>query len=326
MSGARPVALSVVVVSWNNGADLAECVASLAQARVVAGAAGPAVELVVIDNASADFDRGAITCSWPDATIHVNSTNRGFGPAANQGVRLAHGRFVLLLNPDTRADGDPFTPLVMGFTNSDAVVAFAPRLLETGCGGESQERFQLRRLPTAGQAVRELMLFDQAFPRNSFLRRARYADCDRATSFEVEQPAAAALAIRREVFLRIGGFDETFTPAWFEDVDLCARLRREGRIVFLPTSRFLHTGGLAARVLGYDRFLPVYYHNARRYWRKHHGVLGAALFRVLVALGMVLRVCVLPFRARVPRSRREAARAYVRVLVESLGVRSGTAF
>lgn len=326
MSGARPPALSIVVVSWNTGAELVDCVASLAQARTVAVAAGCAVELIVIDNASADFDRGAVTRVWSDATVEVNATNRGFGPAANQGVGLAHGRFVLLLNPDTRADGDPFTPLVTRFTNSDDVVAFAPRLLDTGSGAESQERFQLRRLPAVGQTLRELLLFDQAFPRNPFLRRARYGDRDRAASFDVEQPAAAALAIRREVFLRIGGFDERFVPAWFEDVDLCARLRREGRIVFLPESRFVHAGGVAARTLGYDRFLPVYYRNARRYWRKHHGVLAAAAIRAFVAVGMVLRLCLLPFRRRVPRSRREAARAYLRVLAEAVGLRSGKAF
>lgn len=316
MAGAR---VSVVIVAWECGEELLRCVRSLASARSRVGADGPAIELVVVDNASHDLAEAELRAEWPDLCLLRNSANRGFGPACNQGAAQARGDILLYLNPDTVAVDDPFSPIVDAFASSPAVVAAAPRLIDTDAGaGESQESFQLRHLPTLGQAARELLLFDKAFPRNRWLRRDRYLDADRRQPFEVEQPAAAALAVRRDVFLALGGFDESFVPAWFEDVDVCTRLRSAGRIVFWPASSFVHAGGISARHLGYDAFLPIYYANARRYWRKHHGRVAALLYRLLLVKGMGLRLALLPLRRIVPRPRREAARAYARVLREAL--------
>jgi N-acetylglucosaminyl-diphospho-decaprenol L-rhamnosyltransferase len=130
----------------------------------------------------------------------------------------------------------------------------------------------------------------------------------------VEQAAGAALAVRTTAFREAGGFDERFVPAWFEDVDLCARLARKGKILYWPFARFRHAGGVSSRRLGYDRFLPVLYANALRYRSRHYGSAARAGYRAMLAAGMLLRLALLPFRPDVPRSRREAATAYLRVL------------
>ena len=187
-------------------------------------------------------------------------------------------------------------------------------------GREDQATFQLRRLPTLASDARELLLFDHLRPNNAGRRASRYADSDRGRSFPVEQAAAAALAVRADVFARVGGFDERFVPAWHEDVDLCARLGREGRILYLPDARFRHRGGISASRLGYDRFLPIFYRNALRYRGAHYGPAARVVYRLLLAKGMVLRLLILPFRRSVPRPRREAARAYLRVLRLALGL------
>jgi GT2 family glycosyltransferase len=320
MSGA-PSSIAVVLVSWEAGNELANCIASLSAARAKMPPASPGVSLVVVDNGSASFSPEVVARAWPGATVVVNPDNLGFGPAANQGARLASAEVLLFLNPDTEAEGDPFTPLARGFAEHPEAVALAPRLLEPlSPTGEPQQSFQLRHLPSRRQTLRELLLLDKAFPSNRGLLRDRYADYDRERPFVVEQPAAAALAVPREAFERIGGFDPAFGPAWFEDVDLCTRLARLGTILYWPSSRFVHTGGAAARKLGYHRFLPLYYRNGRRFWRKHHGALDAGLYRALVAVGMVLRLLVLPFRGAVPRPRGEAALAYLRVLRGALGL------
>jgi len=97
-------------------------------------------------------------------------------------------------------------------------------------------------------------------------------------------------------------------------VDLCARLLEQGRIAYVPDAGFRHRGGRAADTLGYARFLPIFYANALRYRKKHYRAPARLMYRPLLAAGMLLRLAVLPFRRAVPRSRREAARAYVRVL------------
>ena len=307
--------ISILVVSWNSGADLEDCVGSLAAARARSSVSA---ELVVVDNRS-DLPPGEeIRRLWPDVRLAVLSENIGFGPAVNHAAAHARGEVLLLVNPDARASGDPFAAITAAFDAHPDWVAVAPRLWDASGdasqGGEEerQETFQLRRLPTLRQAFRELLLIDRAFPGNRGRVRDRYLDRDRSTSFEVEQPAAAVLAIRTDAFRASGGFDPRFVPAWWEDVDLCARLRSLGKIVYFPDAVFAHAGGAAMHRLGYDRFLPVYYRNAIAYWRKHRGRAAVVVFRGLVAAGMVLRAILLPFRRNPPRPRRESFRAYRR--------------
>ena len=326
--------ITAVIVSWNDEDDLKECVRALAAARARLPAGGVRASLVVVDNGGR-VSASALETLWPGARVLLNASNRGFAPAANQGAAEADGDAVLFLNPDTRADGEPFLPIARAFDADPGVVAVAPRLVEmngslteSGAlalsppGSEDQATFQLRRLPTLASDARELLLIDHAAPNNRGRRRARYAGEDRERPFAVEQAAAAALAVRKTVLERIGGFDERFVPAWYEDVDLCDRLAREGVVVYAPEARFRHRGGESAGRLGYDRFLPILYRNALRYRRSRYGAPAQLTYRALLAMGMALRLALLPFRPSVPRPRGEAARAYRRVLGLALGLDS----
>jgi hypothetical protein len=309
--------ISTVIVSWNSGEDLVECVASLARARRESGFSPGRIELVVIDNHSDSFPERRLREEWPGIRLAVLGENAGFGPAANHGAAHARGDVLLFLNPDTRAAGNPFPAIAEAFESHPDWIAVAPRLVEmrTGSdpskpGADTQEEFQLRRLPRLGSAFRELLLVDRLFPRNAGRVRDRYLDRDRDSAFEVEQPAAAALAVRKSAFQKVGGFDPLFAPAWWEDVDLCRRLAAEGKIFYVPSARFEHGGGRAMERLGYDRFLPLYYRNAISYWKKSAGAVPALAFRALLFAGMLIRLAVLPFRRGDPRPKSESLRAY----------------
>ncbi len=326
--------ITAILVSWKDGKDLVAAVAELAAARRRIDPAGVAVSLVVVDNGGGLSER-AVREQWADATVLVNAKNRGFGPAANQAAAIAGGEILLFLNPDTRAEGEPFSAIARAFAADPGISAVAPRLVEmdgaappsgplhlASPGREDQATFQLRRLPSLGSDARELLLIDHLAPNHGARRRFRYADEDRDAAFPVEQAAAAALAVRKDAFVRCGGFDERYVPAWYEDVDLCARLAAEGKILYLPGARFRHRGGESATRLGYARFLPVFYRNALRYRRDRYGLLARLAYRVLLAKGMVLRLALLPIRRDVPRSRSEAARAYLSVLAMAIGLGS----
>jgi GT2 family glycosyltransferase len=331
----RVYGITAILVSWKDSEDLIAAVAALAAARDRIPRGGVAVSLVVVDNGGGLSER-ALREVWPDATVLVNAKNRGFGPAANQAAAIAGGDVLLFLNPDTRAEGEPFSAIARALDADERVVAVAPRLVEMDGaivpagrlrlappGREDQATFQLRHLPSLGSDACELLLIDHIAPNHEARRRFRYADENRDAAFPVEQAAAAALAVRKEAFVRCGGFDERYVPAWYEDVDLCARLASEGTILYLPEARFRHRGGESASRLGYARFLPVFYGNALRYRRERYGRLARFAYRVLLAKGMVLRLALLPFRSDVPRSRSEAARAYLAVLALALGVGPG---
>jgi GT2 family glycosyltransferase len=340
--------IAAILVSWRDAADLEAAVGSLARSAARARSSRPtlSLSLVVVGNGGgAESVRpAAIDALWPGARVIENPENVGLAPAANQGAKAAPGADVFLFcNPDARADGDALGSLADGFDARPDAVAIAPRLVDADepgrgegngeeggfpppprgrplapPGAEDQYTFQLRRLPRISSDLRELLLWDHLRPNNASRRQSRYADADRNSPFEVEQAAAAAFAVRAEAFRRIGGFDESFVPAWYEDVDLCARLLELGSIVYWPAARFRHAGGASSVRLGYDRFLPILYENALRYRRRHYGFPSRVTYRAALIAGMILRLLLLPFRRDVPRPRREAARAYRSVLARSL--------
>lgn len=297
-----------VVVSWNSAGHVGRAVASVP----------PPARVVVVDNASTDGS--AAEAERAGATVLRLAENTGFGPGCNLGAGEVGGfppaEALLFLNPDAAlVDGEAALGALLEELGADPRVGAVAPALE----GDGQEPFQLRRLPTLGSLAREALLVNRLFPRNAGFRRERYLDRDRSLPFDVEQPAAAALLVRREVFEEVGGFDPAYAPAWFEDVDLCAKLLESGyRIRFVPAARASHVGGTTMRALPYDDYLPLYTRNLLLYLRRHAGPADRALARLVLLAGAVLRLALLPV-VRGDHARPEAARAYLRVARGLLG-------
>ena len=290
----------VAIVSWNSAAHLAAAVKSVP----------PGVPVVVVDNASTDGSSDAARAAG--ARVVEAGSNLGFGPACNLAAREGGpSETILFLNPDAAlVDGASALAALLAALDADpAVAAAAPRLT-----GDGQHQFQLRRLPHLGAILREALLVDRVFPANAGFRRDRYLDCPRDAAFDVEQPAAAALLVRRTAFEAAGGFDPAFTPAWFEDVDLCARLlARGGRIRFVPAARATHVGGVAMGALPWRDFRPLYVRNQFRYLARHAPApVRAAAWGATVA-GALLRIALAPV-VRADHSRADVALAQLRVL------------
>lgn len=306
---------SALYVSWHDTEVLTRSLERLAE--VSARDSVPLKVVVVINEADADAV-GRIDRSWPGATVILNAENRGFGAATNQAAAAADGDILLLLNPDTLATDNCLSEIERAFARYPGAVAVAPRLIDAGTDGdEAQRLFQLRRLPSLWTDARELLLLDQLLPGNGGQQRTRYLDADRERPFEVEQAAAAAFAVRRQVFEAIGGFDERFWPAYWEDVDLCLRLGQQGSILFWPYARVEHVGGVSAEALGRRRFLLTYYRNALRYRVKHYRPRRVLAYRVLLALGMLLRGLATAHRA-LRRGHRDTARGFAEVALMAL--------
>lgn len=297
-----------VVVSWNSEGLVGRAAASVpAPARVV-----------VVDNASTDAS--ASEAERAGAVVVRLAGNRGFGPACNLGAGEVDGlppaEVLLFLNPDAALlDGPTSLAALLAELDADPGVAATAPALE----GDGQGAFQLRRLPSLGALAREAFLVNRLLPRNRWFLRERYLDRDRDAPFDVEQPAAAALLVRASVFAEVGGFDPAFAPAWFEDVDLCAKILESGyRIRFVPAARASHVGGTTMRALPYDDYLPLYTRNLLRYLRRHAGLPSRAAARIVLAAGAILRLALLPV-VRGDHARPEAARAYLRVLKGLVG-------
>ncbi|HEX4997107.1 MAG TPA: glycosyltransferase family 2 protein [Terriglobia bacterium] len=259
---------AIAIVNWNSGACLRPCIESALDDSSVS-------EIVVVDNASSDGS-AEHALAFPNR-VHLirNEVNRGFAGGMNQAFAASRSEFVLAMNPDARA--------------MPGAIAELERLMrehpETGAvGGDVNDRYPPRDLPTWNSLVRQNLGFPARPP-------ASTTDEPRP----VGQPAAAALLIRRDAFDSIGGFDETFFPAWYEDVDFCRRLRAaRWEIYYAPRARFLHDGGYSAKVLGPKAFASAYYRNQLRYARKHFGPGAVSAIRASIALGMTGRAVLQP--------------------------------
>lgn len=276
--------LTGVVVHWHNEELLAELAAAWPQ--------DPRFELLVVDNGSS----APLPAIPAGLQILRPGRNLGFAGGANAGVAAAKGGIVLILNPDVIPEEGALDCLLEGFEKWPDAAGLAPRL--TGPDGEPQSAWQLRRLPSP------LALVLQAFPGVG----GSSESTEPPEGAPVEQPAAAALALWREVLEKVGGFDAGFHPAWFEDVDLARRFRDQGFVLrYWPAARFRHHLGSTVPRLGYGPFLFIYYRNLTRYLAKHHGRAWALAARIALIPGIALRILLLPLRRpRRARSRREA--------------------
>ena len=257
------MSVSVAIVNWNTGNRLRACVESLISRAKDS-------EIIVVDNASTDASLESIEDYRNQVDIIKNSVNRGFAAGVNQAVAHATTALVLILNPD----------VVVSPGSVEALEAFLNSHPKAGAaGGFVNEKYLTRKLPTTASLIREDLGFGSVKPLLGTNGPVR-----------VEQPAAAALMIRRDAFDEISGFDERFFPAWYEDVDFCRRLREAGwEIYFVPTAKFEHEGGYSAEALGARGFANAYYRNQLRYVDKHFSFAGAALVRASIAIGMIVR-------------------------------------
>lgn len=309
--------LSAVIVTYNSRAHIPRCLDSL---EPMVG------EIVVVDNASSDGTVELIPTRYPSVKLIASEENLGFGCAANLGARAAVGDVILFLNPDAVCL-DPLQPLEDALHGNAEVAAAAGRLVDHD--GQTQTGFTVRRLPTPASLLFEILLLNRLFPRNPVNRRSRCLDLDLERAQEVEQPAGACLAVRRDCFEACGGFDESFYPLWFEDVDLCKRLRDRGKtVLFLPEVRVEHHGGHSLDSITFSQKQIYWYRNLLYYVRKHFPWRTGLAIRVALLVGMGLRMVAETVGASpVPRTPalplKERLRAYWKAAMLSFGVDGG---
>ena len=184
----------------------------------------PIYEVVVIDNTSPDGAGERVRTEAPGATVVLNETNAGFGPAANQGAVLARTPYLCFLNPDALVQPGWLPPLLETLEDDSRAVAAVPMLLNMD--GTLQEAGSL--VGFDGETWAYGHDEDPADPAYRFRRYVDYG-------------SAACMLLERAAFDAAGGFDPGYQPAYCEDVDLCLTLaERGGRTVYEPRSTVRH--------------------------------------------------------------------------------------
>jgi N-acetylglucosaminyl-diphospho-decaprenol L-rhamnosyltransferase len=284
------VDLAVVVVNHNAGAYLRRCMESLRTGRGDAR-----LEVVVVDNASADGSPEAVLSERSDARVIRNRANRGFAAAANQGIAATSAPFVLLLNPDAEIVGGTLASLVK--VARERPRAGAIGALVRNPNGSIQP--SARRVPRLGEALGHAFL-GPLFPSNPYTRSYTMAGWDRATEREVEWVSGSAMLLRREALDEVGVLDEGYFM-YVEDVDLCTRLRRKGwQVLFSPELEVVHQIGVSTRGQR-GRMAFAHSDSIYRYFSKFRAAGAAELLKPPVRVALWLRALLM---SALPRDRR----------------------
>lgn len=203
---------AAVVVNYNAGVFLDGCL------RALYGGTLPPAEVVVVDNASTD-DSLTELAGWPQVVVEASPTNLGFAGGANRGIARTEAPLLVVLNPDV--DLDPGYGLAL-------LQAFAADVRLGAAGGKLRYP-DGKVIQHAGGVVEYPLLTTH---------HRGYGETDHGQWDEpadVDFVTGGALAVRRAAFDTVAGFDESFYPTYYEDVDLCFRLRDAGwRVAYAP--------------------------------------------------------------------------------------------
>jgi N-acetylglucosaminyl-diphospho-decaprenol L-rhamnosyltransferase len=283
--------VAAVVVNYNAGAVLLDCVRSLRAEGVD--------EVVVVDNASTDGSLAALRASDPAAVVVETGANLGYGAAANRGVAASSADLVLVMNPDTTVEPGTIKALVAALEADPRLAIVGPRI-ENSDGSVYPS---VRTFPALGDALGHAFLHPFA-PRNRFSRRYRMLDWDHGAPAEVDWVAGTCLLVRRSVFDQLGGFDERYFM-YVEDVDLCWRAGQAGwRVGYEPAGRVGHLIGVSSDQAPYRMILE---HHRSLYRFAAVSLRGRRrLLLPLVAIGLGVRV-LLVWAARLVRRQPPAA-------------------
>ena len=270
----RVPSLDIIIVNWNTGTLIRDCLESISQART---AAFRLERLVVVDNSSADgsADGLEVLSEQPISVLH-NDVNRGFAAACNQGAAGAQGDYLLFLNPDTRVFSDSlWRPLefLEQKENNKFGICGVRHVDDSGAFSTSCARFPTPRI-FFGQMTGLSRLFPTWFPSHLMPE----SEC--LESREVDQVIGAFFLVRRTLFEAMGGFDPRFF-VYFEEVDFSLRACQAGfRSFYLATTTVYHKGGGSSQQAKSSR---LFYSLRSRllYGFKHYSLLEAFTVAIL---------------------------------------------
>ncbi|MEO8512391.1 MAG: glycosyltransferase family 2 protein [Ignavibacteria bacterium] len=254
--------ISVIIVTWNSEEELTACVNS-----VITASKGLDAELIIIDNNSSDNSFNiAGKINYQKLHTLRNPENLGYTKAVNQGIRLAKGKYVLLLNPDTIVDEKSVKVMYDFLEKGMGYGACAPLMKNP----DGTTQYSVRNFPTYWHMFTEFSLLAYIFPKTKLFGgwKAKYMDYSKEQ--DIEQPMAAAFLIRRSLLADIGNMDERFSM-FFNDVDLCKKIYDSGfKIRLTPSSIVTHEHGSSIKK-DRARMIRVWNEDCGKYFEKHFG-------------------------------------------------------
>ncbi len=274
MTVKNPV-LSIVIVTYNTRKITHLCLESIFKSfRAYKSAASPSFEIILIDNASSKDDSAVYFADYAKKHKNIvfveNTTNVGFGPANNQGARLAKGTYIFFLNSDTVILKDAVHKLFAFYQKNENTKHFVgPKLLNKDMTPQA----------SAAPFYSLPVIFGALFLRGDYwgLTRSSPKELRR-----VDWVSGAAIMTKKEYFVKAGGFDETIFM-YMEEVDLLYRAKKLGmNTFFYPKVKIVHLGSASSN----GKTFPIIqvYRGFLFFYKKHHSAFALFLLRFLLRL------------------------------------------
>lgn len=292
--------VSVIIVNYNVREFLEQALTSVERASV-----GLAVETIVVDNNSVDGSVAMVRARFPGVRLIANEANVGFARANNQAIRVASGRYLLILNPDTILQEDTLRSLV-GFLDAHPEAGAAGcRILNPDGTFAPESR---RAFPTPSVALYRLLGLSRLFPRSRVFGRYNLTYLPPDAVCEVDALSGSCMLVRRRALLQraddpegtaideadfdggtgAGLLDEAFFM-YGEDLDWCFRIRRAGwAIYYTPATQIIHYKGESTRK-GELRYVRLFYGAMLQFADKHFAGGHSRLVPGLIRAGILAR-------------------------------------
>ena len=272
--------LSVIIVNYNVEHFLEQCLNS-----VLAAKQDFAIEVIVVDNNSVDGSLEMMAEKFPEIELIANKDNRGFSRANNQGIRIAKGEFVLLLNPDTVVESDTFSKTIDFMDARPDAGGLGVKMLD-GKGNFLPE--SKRGLPTPAAAFYKMFGLSKIFPKSKRFASYHQGHLSNDEVHEIEVLSGAFMLMRKTVLDQVGLLDEDFFM-YGEDIDLSYRIIKGGfKNYYFPETRIIHYKGESTKKNTVN-YVYVFYNAMVIFAKKHYSPKNARAFSFLINSAIVFR-------------------------------------
>ena len=280
-----PVDLSVVIVSWNARHYLELCLDSIAKAPP-----RRSLEVLVVDNASADTTVEMVESKFPWVKLIKSSENLGFAKGNNVAIRQCQGRYIALVNPDVIVFPECLDKLADFLDQNPGVGDVGPRVFNP----DMTQQSTCRRFPTLWNNFCTATYLSHVAKGSKLFAGEHMFYFNHDRTRDVDVIVGCFSMIRRETFDQVGLLDENLFM-YGDDVEWCRRARNAGwRVVFYPEAQAIHDPGKTTKAFP-AHFAVAQQRSVLQYWKKHHSIFGVFGIRMIMVIHHALRYVVATF-------------------------------
>jgi GT2 family glycosyltransferase len=280
--------LSVVIVSYNSIGVLENCLFSVQKTmQTIDG------EIIIVDNNSNDGSKEYLPSKFPGAKFIFNNENLGFARACNQGFKISSGDYILFLNPDTVLSGSCLIDCISFLKTHEDAGAVGVRMLDEKGKFLKESK---RGLPSPSASFCKLFGLTTIFPGSKTIAKYYQGHLPENENNPVEVLSGAFIMIKRAVFEKVNGFDETFFM-YGEDIDLSLRITQLGyKNYYLGKISITHLKGGSTN---YNyKYVKDFYGAMKLFVKKHYNDKSIP-YRLFLQTGIsfrkILAIVALPF-------------------------------